>query len=410
MDTFSILNYQGSKKSLLDFIHSNASNLINENSTILDIFSGTCCVGYSYKSAHPIYANDSEYYSYAISKALLSPGYENMNRVISNFTYRYCRNVLSQRSVFTERKKDEGIMLEKSDINGLVELYEDLPTVWNKQIEISSIHPCCELFTTYYSGSYFGISQAIDIDSIRYAIDGFIGTDVYFAMLASLFFAMKECVFSKDGHMAQPLSPTKNSTKLLSLRNKNVLEIFMEKLAEFFSDKYVNSTFDNKCFNMNFEELIKLPEINDNVSFIYADPPYTDMQYSRYYHLLNIVSQYNYPKPTENNGAFTKGLYVDGRFQSDLSKKSTCLSHLNALITFAHESKKNLAISFAYPEDANEQKTDRYVTDIDSLVHSCRTAFSSANVEVASLDYKHSNNRNSEQKKVVEYLILCKGS
>lgn len=301
-------------------------------------------------------------------------------------------------------------MLEKSDINGLVELYEKLPTVWNKQIEITSVHPCYELFTTYYSGSYFGISQAIDIDSIRYAIDGFKGTDIYFAMLASLFFAMKECVFSKDGHMAQPLSPIKNSSKLLSLRNKNVLKIFMEKFAEFFSDTYVRSSFNNKCFNMNFEDLINLSEIKNNVNFIYADPPYTDMQYSRYYHLLNIVAQYNYPKPTEINGTFTKGLYVDGRFQSDLSKKSTCLSHLNTLITFANESKKNLAISFAYPKDTSEQKTDRYVTDIDSLVHSCKTAFSSGNVEVVSLDYKHSNNRNSEQKKVVEYLILCKGS
>lgn len=410
MDTFSILNYQGSKKSLLDFIHSNASNLLNENSTILDIFSGTCCVGYSYKSAYQVYANDSEYYSYVISKALLSSQYANMNKALSSFTPRYCHNVLSQRSIFAEKKKDEEIMLEKTDINGLVELYDNLPTVWNKQIEITSVHPCYELFTTYYSGSYFGISQAIDIDSIRYAIDGFKGTDIYFAMLASLFFAMKECVFSKDGHMAQPLSPIKNSSKLLSLRNKNVLEIFMEKFAEFFSDTYVMSSFDNKCFNMNFEDLINRPEIKDNVSFIYADPPYTDMQYSRYYHLLNIVAQYNYPKPTETNGAFTKGLYVDGRFQSDLSKKSTCLSHLNTLITFAHESKKNLAISFAYPKDTNEQKTDRYVTDIDSLVHSCKTAFSSANVEVVSLDYKHSNNRNSEQKKVVEYLILCKGS
>lgn len=409
MDTFSVLNYQGSKKSLLDFIHKNTTNLLEEDSTILDIFSGTCCVGYSFKSRYRIYANDSEYYSYIISKALLSSNYSNLHTVIGKLTTKYCQNVLSQRSIYTEQKAIEKQLIEKRDLDGLVELYNNLSTIWNGQIEVSSNHPCFELFTTYYSGSYFGLSQSIDIDSIRFAIEDFKETDLYYAMLTSLFYAMKECVFSKDGHMAQPLDPNKNSNKLFLLRNKSILEIFLDKLVEFFSDTYVTSVCENKCFNLNFEDLLKLPEIKSNVSFIYADPPYTDMQYSRYYHLLNIVARYNYPKPTETNGTFTKGLYVDGRFQSELSKKSSCLVHLNNLITYAHDSKKNLAISFAYPKDTNEQKTDRYVTDIDSLVLSCKNAFSVSNVEVASLDYQHSNNRNSEQKKVVEYLILCKG-
>lgn len=409
MDTFSVLNYQGSKKSLLDFIHTNTTNLLDDDSTILDIFSGTCCVGYSFKSNYRVYANDSEYYSYIISKALLSSHYSHIHKVVSNLTSRYCQNVLLQRNIYTEQKIVEKHLLDERDLEGLIELYNNLPTIWNRQIELTSNHPCFELFTTYYSGSYFGLSQAIDIDSIRYAIEGYIDTDLYFAMLTSLFYAMKECVFSKDGHMAQPLDSNKNPNKLFTSRNKSIFQIFVDKLSEFFSDTYVKSVHENKCFNMNFEDLLKLSEIKDNVSLIYADPPYTDMQYSRYYHLLNIVAQYDYPKPTEANGAFTKGLYVDGRFQSDLSKKSTCLSRLNNLITFAHDYKKNLAISFAYPKNTNVQKTDRYVTDIDSLVSACTNTFSTSNVEVASLDYQHSNNRNSEQKKVVEYLILCKG-
>lgn len=409
MDTFSVLNYQGSKKSLLDFIHQNTTCLLREDSTILDIFSGTCCVGYSFKSQYRIYANDSEYYSYIISNALLSSGYSDFHTIIGKLTSRYCQNVLLQRSIYIEMETSEQQLIEKQDINGLVELYDKLPTIWNKKIEVNCDHPCFELFTTYYSGSYFGITQSIDIDSIRFAIEGFIGTNFYYAMLTSLFYAMKECVFSKDGHMAQPLDLSKNQKKLFALRSKNLFEIFMEKISEFFADTYITTTFENKCFNMNFEDLLKHSEIKKDVSFIYADPPYTDMQYSRYYHLLNIVAQYNYPKPTETNGKFTKGLYVDGRYQSVLSKKSSCLVHLNNLIEFAHDYKKNLAISFAYPKDTKEQKTDRYVTDIESLVSSCISTFTTSNVDVVSLDYQHSNNRNSEQKKVVEYLILCKG-
>ena len=36
--------------------------------------------------------------------------------------------------------------------------------------------------------------------------------------------------------------------------------------------------------------------------------------------------------------------------------------------------------------------------------------FGATNVDIATLDYLHSNNRNSAQKKVIEYLILCRGS
>ena len=66
-DTFTILNYQGSKKKLLNFIHSSLDEYIETNSTILDIFSGTCAVGYSYKKKIKVFANDAEYYSYLIS-------------------------------------------------------------------------------------------------------------------------------------------------------------------------------------------------------------------------------------------------------------------------------------------------------------------------------------------------------
>ena len=160
---------------------------------------------------------------------------------------------------------------------------------------------------------------------------------------------------------------------------------------------------------MNFEELIKQNNIINNVSFIYADPPYTDMQYSRYYHLLNVVSRYNYPLPTRNSGKYTKGLYTIDRYQSKLSNKSTCLETFNNLVSFANNYNKNLAISFAYPEDVENQKTDRYVMSVEDIKNSCIKEFGAKNIEIATLNYLHSNNRNKSPKKVIEYLVLCNG-
>ena len=70
---------------------------------------------------------------------------------------------------------------------------------------------------------------------------------------------------------------------------------------------------------------------------------------------------------------------------------------------------KNLAISFAYPADVTKQKTDRYVMSIDDIKDSCSKEFGATNVEIATLNYSHSNNRNKAPKKVIEYLILCNG-
>ena len=163
-------------------------------------------------------------------------------------------------------------------------------------------------------------------------------------------------------------------------------------------------------YNLNFEDLLKLESIQNDVNFIYADPPYTDMQYSRYYHLLNTVTDYRYVAPTIQNGKYTKGLYLDNRIQSDLSCKSSCLTQMRKLINECKNYGINLIISFAYPCDPSSQKTDRYVMDINDLIESCNESFGKNRVFVKTNAYLHSNHRNSEKKSVFEYLILCKGA
>lgn len=60
MDILTVLNYQGSKKNLLEFIHKSLSFYIDDNDIILDIFSGTASVAYSYKrTIQAWYGDDS---------------------------------------------------------------------------------------------------------------------------------------------------------------------------------------------------------------------------------------------------------------------------------------------------------------------------------------------------------------
>ncbi len=93
-------------------------------------------------------------------------------------------------------------------------LYNSYPTVWNnlysKVIKspwtVNRIKNTKDfyLFTTYYATNYYGIIQALEIDCIIKMINTSF-TEYKTALLSCLFYAMKEAVFSKDGHMAQPL-------------------------------------------------------------------------------------------------------------------------------------------------------------------------------------------------------------
>ncbi len=409
MDMFSVLNYQGSKKNILDFLHNNIDSLLDDGSTILDIFSGTCCVGYSYKSKYRVYANDCELYAYSIAKALLSTGYKDFDSTKEKILIDSATNNNLFSLEYKHLAQEENSLLINQKVNELIELYLKTPTIWNTPKLQHAHHKSYDLFTNYYSNSYFGIQQAMEIDTLRYAIDQFKYKEIFSALLTSLYFAMKECVFSKDGHMAQPLDFEKNSSRLIRQRNKSITDLFFKKLEEFFSDEFVAANHHNRVFNMNFSDLLKEKSIQKDVSLIYADPPYTDMQYSRYYHLLNTVTEYSYPKPTINNNAYTKGLYTENRFQSKLSTKSKSLHTFINLIEFSKKYKKDLVISYAYPMDTVNQKTDRYVMNINELIDCCKTIFGLTSIEVVTTAYSHSNNRNSRPKKVKEYLIICKG-
>lgn len=406
-NNFTILNYQGSKKNLIDFIHKHMDNLIIPEKAFLDIFAGTCAVGYSYKSCCPVYANDLEYYSYLIADSLLN----NYNNYNFNKIKKEIGNQFKNLYNLKLKKYDKWIIaeetfLESNKIEDLIDLYSSYPTIWNNAEMILDKKQYI-LFTSYYAGNYFGIKQAIEIDCLRNLIEN-IDSNLFSMLISCLFFAMKNCVFSKDGHMAQPLDLHKNASKLIFKRKNSILDNFYSKLTEYFSSEFINTNFSNSAYNMDFENLIKLKEIQDNVGLIYADPPYTDMQYSRYYHLLNIVSKYDYPKPTLIKNVYTKGLYTEGRSQSLLSQKRYCLEHFSNLINFSKKYNKNLAISFAYPNDPILQKTDRYVMSIEEIVRECTKVFKEKNVNVVSTKYNHSNNRNTQTKKVLEYLILCK--
>lgn len=411
MNDNAILNYPGSKKRLLEFILESTKKHIDKDKYVLDIFSGTGCVSQMYKNnGYKVMANDVEKYSSYISGTLLGNNFDVDFNLLNKYIL-FNLNKLAEK--YCDELKKENCLLKQESMD-IISFDSKLKKVWHddfkekfNDIDVKSIDdlnknidslPFC-LFTLYYSGVYFGLMQSIQIDSIRYAIEKSDRKDILFT---ALFYAMKECSFSKDGHMAQPLNHEKNLKKLFKVRNKDLLEIFRKKLNEL-NNSCING-FEGLVYNCSFEDLLENDDIFNEVSFIYADPPYTDMQYSRYFHLLNTICNYEYPQMTYNRGEITTGLYADNRFQSEISSKSKALSKLEKLIIFAAKRNIGLCFSYAYPIDVEKQATDRYTMNINDLIESMKLNFK--HVDVMKENYSHCNNRTHESKKVYEYLII----
>lgn len=418
-DMFTILNYQGSKKQILDFIFQNIKKLTKTNGTILDLFAGSGAVSYSLKRYYKVYSNDVEYYSYIINEALMGKKRLVIDRNFKEVFYeKYMENLTRLKEKFFKNLELEEKFINYNSKEELVKMYLEFPNVWkNKACFIENIKVINPndlrmnikkmpyiLTTLYYSTTYFSLKQAIELDSLRYAIE-FTSKDDQNKYLASLFYTIKEIVFSKDGHMAQPLDVEKNFLKLKKIFSKNTYEIFMTKLEEFGKEEFVETLNENKVYNLEFKEMLKIKNVINEVDTLYLDPPYTDMQYSRYYHLLNVIAKYDYPNFSYFRGKITKGLYTEDRFQSSLSKKVTALTEIKKIVKLAYENKKNIIVSFAYPQDTKTQATNRYVFSLSDLITIVQDVYKE-NIRIEKVEYKHSNNRNSTTKNVFEYLII----
>ncbi|MCZ7408220.1 DNA methyltransferase [Parvimonas micra] len=415
MEPIKILNYQGSKASLMPFISNNISKYISPKDKICDIFAGSGIVGAHLSDSYSVVANDAELYSSIIASSLLNiPSTSFLLKAKESFFKGYKANFRSLLSSHEDVVAKERAYLISDSTSDLISLYKAFPTIWNGLDKAVNYKQLGEknrynLFLYYYSGSYFGIEQSIQIDAIIKTIHEIDAIETQNILFSCLFYSMNETVFSKDGHMAQPLSIEKNSIRHLKQRKKNIITYFESKLDEFIKKSPKSGCIGRKkVFNLDISTLLKSPDFQQqNFKLIYADPPYTDMQYSRFYHLLNVAANYNYPKPTIVRGKFTKGLYVEGRNQSALSKKSTAKTCLEKLFKYCNDNNIVLALSYAYPKDKVNQKTNRYTISIEELVELAKSIFGSKKVQIELKDYKHANNRNSFAKEVFEYLILC---
>lgn len=156
--------------------------------------------------------------------------------------------------------------------------------------------PAYRMACLYYAGGYFSMRQAIDIDSIRFAIESTRGLPKYRDWLLAAWFAACSRVINAPGHTAQYLKPNSvaMAARIKTFWRRSVWDEFKDALADLEQVGSESWRAGNEVIVSDALRLVRGRRLSAT-GVIYADPPYTKDQYSRFYHVFEALNRYDYP-------------------------------------------------------------------------------------------------------------------
>jgi adenine-specific DNA-methyltransferase len=325
----------------------------------LDLFCGMCSVaGAVAGSGRRVLGNDVQGYAALVARCLLAtpeqpPEPERLARVLRRGFLRNRARLLER---FAGEMERERAILAAADRARYREVYAGWRHAANdtgiaaevQAIREGALPPVPYRLTSLcFAWGYFGLEQAIAIDSVRYAIDGarrsgaLSGAESDWALVALLQAA--SCTSASPGHFAQYLHPSSDQgfVRILRQRRRNIW-------SQFINEARLIAPYGTKHWRQGNRVLCgdaldvwgQLDELDFRDGIVYADPPYSKDHYSRFYHLLETLTAYDHPRVSG------RGRYREGRFATPFSLKSTVRGALGELCAATAERDCTLILSY----------------------------------------------------------------
>jgi adenine-specific DNA-methyltransferase len=403
------IGYMGTKRFLAPHVKSVIGTCAD--GAVVDVFSGMGAVAASLADYRPVWVNDAQMFSHEAGKALFTsqkslPDLKRVERLLTDHFYenQYKLNCRFRSLVASERAAlVDGSAQALTAISLAITERMESAFVNRERLALAAqvdANPY-RLFTLAYSGRFFSLSQAIEIDSLKYAVDSaydscrsaetkrWLNIAIGVAMLR---------VASSTGHFAQYLTPNDSNFRYLtSQRKRSVFSAFwleLRGLEPVGSSEWRKS---NRAFCGDATSLLqRLFLFGERPAVVYADPPYTDDQYSRFYHLWETLIHYDYPVSTG------KGCYRPGRFQTPFALKSKVEFAIESLAFAAKSLGADLVLS--YPANGLLSEVSKRVEEVVGRHYpDCE--------RVVSLDHKHSTmgaSKGSASTDVTEIIYLAR--
>lgn len=424
------IQYLGSKLRSLDLLLSHTNQTFGKNDLVVDCFSGSSVVSQAFaNSGARVIAIDSLLFCQHIASAMLGVSRtknDNCANIAHSFSEEF--SSLEIKGPLAALLRCENELLAKGPSNELVEFYMSLPQIWRPstgqncsnitfdhlKLNELNFHP---IISSNYAGTYFGLRQAIFFDYIRTQItklseENKISIWTTSALLTALYSAMSSTVCSAGKHFAQPLAVKSSGNvkfrinRLHTDRSIDSLKIFKEAAKSVdkstqFGDK------ENIALATPFENTqSRLDELKPRL--LYADPPYTSQQYSRFYHVLEVTANYKMPEMQLVDGKVTSGLYNVNRYKSPFSSKIAAPGAFNNLANIARNLNASLAIS--YSASTERSTGNSRMINLPDLIKICEHYYGNR-VKVMELNHTYrpfnSDSKSNIHRNDIENLIVC---
>lgn len=446
-DNIRVIQYLGSKLKILDEIKKEIDRITTKDGIVVDLFAGTGVVAGYLAKDYNVIANDIQAYSSLITGVLIKGMHTDItyDDLINSSAYKKNKNNLQK--LFKDILEYESKLLMDEDYEKLAYLCEsnvfyngkniekekirELTKIFGKSLELFSQDTIdyyrkekevYALFTLYYSNSYFSVQQCIEIDSLRKAIDELEKQDLYTSndkqvLLVCLLHALSEIVSSVGKNFAQPIKVVDGKGNIKKFAIKRCMKDRKLSIKDAFKGILNEINADRKLFSKNnsvyqLDALKFLDEVDmSQVQTFYLDPPYTIDHYSRYYHVLETLVEYDYPELEEKTFHGKKYL-MNGRYRNDRVQSNYCIpskgkNEFDLLIKKIAENNINVVMSYSDSDD--DKNTRKRVVSREELLEILKKHYpcvEQRNIihKYRKLSSKESNRKDFEDS---ELLFIC---
>ena len=413
-------SYQGSKAKFVPIIDSIVNTYCNEGAYILDLMCGAGAVGGALSGSWKVVASDLQKFSCRLAQ-VQGGGFSLMSAklLLSDLSATFDME-FEKVADFKESDiqiEDEFLATELSQdlVDEFIDWLNRFPSIADsdnlpeKYLQALSDRKLKNwktpglLFSIYYANLFFGVRQAAEIDALRISINSIKDEKSRDWALGALTATVSYCAYNFAGHFAQPkLNLDRNNINtswLAGILKKRSISVFHEfsarllSLANASSDaKYQVDTVDGPWMKSieSFESFI--PEGSD--ALVYFDPPYTRDEYSRYYHVLETLSIYNYPDVSGKALLPLKG--TPGRLYSPFSTRSA--TDIEKLLTniMSECLLRGWKVLWSYSSTGVADIVN-VLKELDSIV---------STIDIYNAAHKYSPQGEKKAKEVIEYFIV----
>lgn len=397
-----VVRYMGTKRHMADPVRDTIVSLAGQGRAV-DLFSGMGSVAESLRDTTSVVTNDALSFTASISRARFTAlqrsadAVSTVSRLQSMFKTRYAE---------LEAKYADQLAAEGSAIAGgrssLQAYMQHAKHVANsaphrraaRAAAVSSTSHHYELASLYFSAGYLSLRQAIEVDSIRAAIDcdDHLGDRDW---LLGAWISATSVLINAPGHTAQYLRPNSDSAhaRIVRVWGRSVWDEFAEALCNVSLVGSEEWRSGNSVYVGDALDLVSAGWLDD-IGVVYADPPYTKDQYSRYYHVYETLYRYDYPD------ASGMGRNRSDRFTTGFSLKSGVVASFHDLCRNVARMRVPLVVS--YPSAGLLAACELTVADIAGEYFS--------EVETLSFNANHSTmggSTGTSKKLATENLYVC---